>query len=283
MVIIDSHCHAWERWPYQPPVPDDEQRGRLDQLVHEMDRQGVARALVVSAQIDRNPGNNAYVAAQVARHPGRLHQVVDLDSFWAPTYHTPGAAERLARMVGAWPIAGFTHYLAEDDAGAWLHSPEGERLFQLAAEHNLLASISSHPHHQPAIREIARRFPSVPILCHHLSHVRADENAPHRWLREVLASAAVPNIFLKLSGFAYCSQVEWDYPYADTMWIVRTLYEHFGPHRMCWGSDYPVVRFFMTYRQSLEVVRAHCDFIPEVDKARILGGTLADLLGSRHA
>jgi predicted TIM-barrel fold metal-dependent hydrolase len=282
-VIIDSHCHAWERWPYQPPVPDDEQRGRVEQLLHEMDAHGVAQALVVSAQIDRNPANNRYVAEQVARYPDRLHQVVDLDSVWSPTYHAPGAADRLARMVADWPIAGFTHYLANDDAGEWLHSAEGEKLFRLAAEHNLIASISSQPHHQPAIREIALRFPSVPILCHHLSHVRADEGEPHAGLKEVLASASVPNIYLKVSGFAYSSRFDWDFPYADTMWLVRTIYEHFGPDRLCWGSDYPVVRFFMTYRQSLEVVRAHCDFMPEADRARILGGTIAGLLARRPA
>ena len=62
------------------------------------------------------------------------------------------------------------------------------------------------------------------------------------------------------------------------MWVVRAEYEHFGPYRMCWGSDYPVVRFFMTYRQALEAFRTHCTFVPEADKAWILGGTLAGLL-----
>ena len=44
---------------------------------------------------------------------------------------------------------------------------------------------------------------------------------------------------------------------------------------MCWGSDYPVVRFWMTYQQSLEAFRTHCDFVSEADKQAILGGTLA--------
>ena len=45
-MILDSHTHAWPRWPYQPPVPDDESRGKVEQLLHEMDfaqhRQGGA-------------------------------------------------------------------------------------------------------------------------------------------------------------------------------------------------------------------------------------------------
>ncbi len=274
-MLIDSHCHAWSRWPYQPPVPDPESRGLVEQLLHEMDRHGVGQAVLICARIDHNPDNNEYVAAQVSRHPARLHQFPDIDCAWTATYHQPGAAERLRAVAERWPIRGFTHYLRAEDDGAWLDGPEGRAFFGVAAERGLIASIAGQPHHQAALRRVAARFPTLPILCHHLAGLRVGDDAG---LREVLASAALPNISLKLSGFAYCSRVAWDYPYADTAPIIRALYEHFGAGRLCWGSDYPVVRSFMTYQQSLEAFRTHCAFIPEADRARILGGTLADLL-----
>jgi L-fuconolactonase len=276
-MIIDSHCHAWTRWPYQPPVPDDASRGRIEQLLHEMDINGVDRAAVVCAEIERNPDNNTYIAEQVARYPDRLYQIADVDSMWSPTYHRPGAAERLAAAADRWPIVGFTHYVSNDDDGAWLTSDEGLAFFRVAEE-RLLASIHCQTYHHPAIRCVAERFPSVPILIHHMGHVKANEPPPHGGLKEVLASARLPNVYIKLSGFAYASSVKWDFPYSDTLWVVRAEYEHFGPYRMCWGSDYPVVRFFMTYRQALEAFRTHCTFVPEADKAWILGGTLAGLL-----
>ena len=31
-MIVDAHCHVWERWPYQPPVPDPDARARAEQL-----------------------------------------------------------------------------------------------------------------------------------------------------------------------------------------------------------------------------------------------------------
>ncbi len=279
-MIIDSHCHAWTYWPYSPAVPDPEQRGRVEQLIHEMDINGVARALVVSAQIDHNSDNNAYVAAQVARYPERLYQLVDLDSAWSATYHVPGAAERLRQMANQWPIAGFTHYLKQEDDGAWLTTEEGADLLRVAAERGLIVSLSCYPHQQWAIRQAAERFPSVPFLCHHLGHVSAAEEPPYAKLKEVLASARIPNIYIKLSGFAYAARVKWEYPYSDVHWVVRAEYEHFGPHRMCWGSDYPVVRFFMTYRQALEAFRSHCTFVPDEDKVWILGRTLERLLAA---
>ena len=136
--------------------------------------------------------------------------------------------------------------------------------------------MGSHQH--APLRKLAAQFPTIPFLCHHMAGARAGEAHPHPQLQEVLASANVPNIHVKMSGFAYVSQVSWDYPYSDTHWIVRALYEHFGPGRLCWGSDYPVVRKFMTYQHALEAFRTHCTFIPENDKAEILGGTLQRLL-----
>ena len=73
--------------------------------------------------------------------------------------------------------------------------------------------------------------------------------------------------------------VGWDYPHAESAFIVRALYEHFGPERLHWGSDYPVVRWAMTYRQALEVIITHSSaIIPAGDMERVLGGSLHDLL-----
>ena len=122
----------------------------------------------------------------------------------------------------------------------------------------------------------------MPILCHHLAGVRASEGPSNTGLREVLASAKLPNIYIKVSGFNYGSRVDWEYPYSDALWVVRTLYEHIGPYRMCWGSNSPLSQRSMTYRQTLEAFRTHCTFVSEEDKAWILGDTLHKLLTDRQ-
>lgn len=279
-MIIDSHCHAWARWPYQPPVPDFESRGIIEQLLHEMDYHGVDKAFIVCANIDHNPDNNAYVAAQVPRYADRIIQVADVDCSWSETYHQPGAADRMRAAAEQWPIKGFTHYLRREDEGVWLYSEEGLAFFQVAADLNLIASIACSPHHLPAIREVAQRFPEMPILLHHLAGAKASEEPPHPNLKQILACASLPNIYIKLSGFHYATSVHWNFPYSDTQWLVRALYEHFGPYRMCWGSDYPVVRRFMTYRQALEAFRTHCTFVPDADKDWILGKTLNRIINT---
>ena len=219
-MIIDSHTHAWETWPYQPPVPDPGSRGRVEQLLWEMDRTSVDRAVLVCARIDHNPGNNDYVAACVKRYPDRLVQFADVDCSWTETYHRPGAAQRLAEAADVYALNGFTHYLKNDTG--WFDSEEGLEFFGMAAERRLIASLALGAEWQPALRRLARRYPSVPFLCHHMAGARAG-HAFAEHLGEILRSADVPNIYVKLSGFHYVSRTAWDYPYPDTRETVRRL------------------------------------------------------------
>lgn len=275
-MIIDSHTHAWEFWPYEPPVPDHGSRGRPEQLLWEMDRNGVDKAVLICAGIEHNPSNNDFIARSVEAYPDRLIQFADVDCSWSDTYHTPGAADRLANAAEKYHLKGFTHYLKSDFD--WFESKEGIRFFETANRLGLVASLALAPPWQPSLRKLARRFPQVPFLCHHMAGARAGEDPPHRDLTEILRSAEEPNIYIKMSGFSYVSQVSWDYPYLDTHWVIRELYGQFGPHRLCWGSDYPVVRASMTYRHALEAFRTHCSFIPDDDQNRILGNNLRGLL-----
>ncbi len=277
-MIIDSHTHAWPRWPYKPTVPDDENHGSIESLIYEMDRNGIDMAVLICARIERNADNNDYAASCVCRYPDRLIQFADVDCSWTDTYHTEGATERLVEAADKYKLKGYTHYLREADDGAWFFSKEGQRFFQKTADLGLIASIALGAHQQPPLRKLALQFPTVPFICHHMSGAKAGEKPPYPKLTEILESASVPNIYMKMSGFAYVSQVSWDYPFSDTGWIVRSIYEHFGPGRLCWGSDYPPVKLHMTYQHALEAFRTHCTFIPEQDKAEILGGTLHRLL-----
>ena len=282
MPIIDSHCHAWRTWPYTPEVPDPESRPAAEQLLFEMDQCGVDRAAVVCARIDHNPDNNDYVSGYVSRHPERLIQIADVDCSWSPEYHTPGAADRLRQAAEHYRLKGFTHYVKGDEDGSWYLSQEGLAFWQVAAERKLIASVSWPARLQPVLRQVAERFPSIPFLVHHMGGVKASEPAPHPLFKEVLESAKLPNIHIKLSGFHHASGQEdrFEYPYPHCRHLALGLYEHYGPQRLCWGSDYPVVRTAMTYRQSLEAVRRHCDFITPEEMALVLGENLEKLLAA---
>ena len=81
-MIIDSHCHAWERWPYQPAVPDPHSRARAERLLWEMDQAGVEQAVLISATIGGNDDNAAYTNSCAQGSVGRLIAFPDVDCRW---------------------------------------------------------------------------------------------------------------------------------------------------------------------------------------------------------
>ncbi|WP_028035788.1 amidohydrolase [Chelativorans sp. J32] len=276
-MIIDGHCHIWESWPYEPPVPDPATRARVEQLLFEMDRNGVDRAVIICAAIGDNPHNTDYAFEAAERHRGRLVVFPDIDCRWAPEFRKPGAPARLERALSRWSFVGFTHYLAEEEDGAWLTSEEGMAFFGLAAERSLVVSLSVMPHQMPPVRALARTFPALTIICHHHAFLGPrSEGTPHA-LAEVLTAAEEPNILVKCSGFGNVAAPSDEYPYTRLQWIPHALKAAFGADRLIWGSDYPVCTRHMTYRQALSVLRRHGPFC-EDELSKALGDNMSAVL-----
>ena len=282
-MIIDSHCHAWTIWPYDTTVPDPQHRGTIERLLFEMDKEGVDKAVLICARIDHNPDNNQYVYEASRRRPDRIVPFPDVDSGWSPEYHTPGATDRLRAAIDRWDIAGFTHYVNEANDG-WLVSDEGLAFFALAAEANLVASIAAGSAWFADIRQVARTFPTLPILLHHQGMVRSVDGPDSPALAELLACANEPSIAVKASGFYYGSKDWAEYPYPEQQATFRTIAAAFGPRRLAWGSDYPVSPWVAcTFRQTLDVVRVHsAGFLSPDDIAWVMGDTMETLLRTRR-
>jgi L-fuconolactonase len=275
--IIDSHVHVFRQWPFAPDSPHQATRGRAERLIHKIDENGVERALVICATGPNSPDNNEYAAECAKRYRDRLVVFPSVDPHGSPTYHTPGAARRLAQAVEKFGAKGILHVVGPDYA--WLEGADGLEFLAEAERSGLMVSLPISPDGLPTLAAVARRFASIVFLCHHLGGARIlRKGGSDALIRPLLSTAAVPNIWHKVSGFHHIARVPWDYPHRDLLWIVRFLYDLVGPRRLCWGSDFPVVESAMTYRQSLEIIRQHCTFISPADQSWILGGNLATLL-----
>ena len=74
---------------------------------------------------------------------------------------------------------------------------------------------------------------------------------------------------------------EWpDYPYPEGQKLLRELRDRVDAESPLWGSDSPYgMSQWCIYRQSLDFIRVHCDFLSAAEKALILGGNAARLFG----
>jgi L-fuconolactonase len=272
--IVDAHCHAWHLWPYEPAVPDPG-RGAPANLLWEMDRVGVGRAVVICASIGDNPDNAGDVAVAARASGGRLVPFADLDCLWHPTYRAVGGAARLDALCARLALKGVTHYMREGDPAEWLLGTDGREMLAAIAARGLILSLACGPFQAAAIARAALDFPELPILIHHLWRVREGDAAA---LAGACAAARAPNLFVKLSGHGYGCDDGWEYPLPGMQVIVRALLDAYGPRRMVWGSDWPVSTRFMTYRQTLEIVRRHGPRLTPDESTAVLGGTMLRLL-----
>lgn len=281
-MLFDSHCHAWRLWPYDTKVPDPAIRGSIENLLWEMDLNGVERAAIVCARIGGGQGgdgfanqdNNEYVARFAAQHSDRLTTWVDVDCAWRVEYHTKGAVERLKKEVNRASVTGFTHYTSAENDG-WLLSDEGSEFFRVAAEHNLISSIATTADWFEDLASVAAANPTLPILIHHMSMPSSPND-----LSLLTELAKQPNVGVKVSGFNYAAKNYWDYPYSESQILFQTVTKMFGARRIYWGSDYPASRDHLTFRQSIEVVRGHATFLDSKELDQLLGANLAQLVAA---
>jgi predicted TIM-barrel fold metal-dependent hydrolase len=95
---------------------------------------------------------------------------------------------------------------------------------------------------------------------------------------EVLAAYRRENLMIEIM-FPITWGGVWDYPYPQAQELIRHMRDLFGAAKLVWGSDMPNVERFCTYRQSLDYVRRHCEFLAASEKDAVLGGNVAELLG----
>ncbi|MEM1130549.1 MAG: amidohydrolase family protein [Pseudomonadota bacterium] len=100
--------------------------------------------------------------------------------------------------------------------------------------------------HLAVIDRLARAVPDLPIVINHCAKPRFQDGEPYDdWRRGMRALAAHPHVTCKLSGLANEFGPGWS---AETL---RPVFDHvlecFGPGRLMWGSDWPVLELAGAY------------------------------------
>ena len=91
-----------------------------------------------------------------------------------------------------------------------------------------------------------------------------------------------PRGWVDLASLPHILGPDAEYPWPGAQEHVRWAVEQFGADRVMWGTDYPGALNVGTYRQQVDYIRRHCDFLSADQKALVLGGAAEGLLaGSR--
>jgi L-fuconolactonase len=106
-------------------------------------------------------------------------------------------------------------------------------------EQRLVFDALVRPQHLPPLLRVVERHPKLRVVIDHAAKPALRERRLGTWRDDLARLAAHDNVACKLSGLlteaAPGAGLEVFAP------VVETLLEEFGPQRLLWGSDWPVV------------------------------------------
>jgi L-fucono-1,5-lactonase len=274
---IDSHQHFWQiargdyHWMSPQLVPLYRDYGP-DDLAPLLARHGIERTILVQAAPTLA---ETEFMLDIAEATPFVAGVVGWAEF--TDRDAPDAVARLARnplLVGLRPMV---QDIPDDD---WLARADLASAFRAVLEHGLVFDALVFPRHLSRLLVVADRHPELSIVVDHGAKPAIRERRLDPWRADMAALAARPNTWCKLSGLVTEATPDWRNddlrPYVDHLLAV------FGPQRLLWGSDWPVVNLAGGYERWREATATLLTPLTGSERAAVLGDNAARLyLGRR--
>ena len=269
---VDAHHHVWRvaRGDYgwlTPDLPIHRDYGleHLRPLLGEISATVLVQAAPTEAE-------TRFMLDTARRSAGLVRAVVGWVDLAAGD-----AADRVAAMAGETPLKGLRPMLQDIADTDWVLRPEVRPGLAAMESAGLRLDLLVQPRHLGLLPALADRHPGLPLVVDHGAKPRIADGVWQPWADDIARVARETPALCKLSGLATEAPPEWTAeslrPYVDH------LLTEFGPARLMWGSDWPVVDLaggHARWREATEALLAGLD-----DPARdaVLGGTAARFYG----
>ena len=263
--IIDSHVHVWKGdpqypWAKETTRPPDKD-ATPEMLLDLMRANGVVRTVII--QVIYYRWDNSYLADVLRQYPQYFRGVARVNP------ESPQAPDDLSRLVEQQGFRGVRLSPAEDASGDWIRGPLMPPLWKRCRDLKVPMTILTSIGRMPDIAALAEKFPDLTVVIDHMADCPADQ--PEQ-LKKLLALSRYPLVFVKVSHTWSVSKQP--YPYHDAQAQVKRLYDTFGPRRLMWGTDWPLVEAHCGYAKALAMVRDEMKFLNEEDKSWMLSRTI---------
>ncbi|MFM9593747.1 amidohydrolase family protein [Streptomyces scabiei] len=279
--IVDAHHHVWDLsvrdqdWITGPELAPLRRDFTLRDLEPQARAAGVtATVLVQTVTVPEETPEFLALAAGSDLVAGVVGWT-DLTSAEA------GAAlAGLREQPGGEHLVGIRHQVQGEPDPRWLVRPDVLRGLAAVAEAGLVYDLLVKPHQLPAAVEAAARLPHLTFVLDHAAKPPVASGELRPWAGEIRRLAALPNTVCKLSGLV--TEADWKNwsvaglrPYADT------LLDAFGPHRLMFGSDWPVCRLASDYREVIDTAQELLSGLGPAEHREVFAGTAVRVYGLR--
>ena len=263
--MIDAHFHIWKLargdygWltPAQGPIYRDVS---LDDWRQARAASGITAGVLVQAA--PTEAETRFLLAQAEGAPDVLGVVgwVDLPAGDAP--------QRIRELARHPKLRGLRPMLQDLPDPDWILQDAIVPALGAMEDADLTFDALVLPVHLPRILVLARRHPGLRIVLDHGGKPGIATGQWQDWAAGIRELAALPQVFCKLSGLwteaGPGASVAMVAPYA------RHLLDCFGPDRLLWGSDWPVLERAGTYPDWHAAALAG---VPAADQRRVFAAS----------
>lgn len=263
--IIDPHVHVWKHDPQFPfaaaaRVPDRD--AAPETLLDLMKANGVEKTVII--QVIHYRYDNGFLASVLNQYPDRFRGVCRVDPL------DPAAPDHLSRVHEQAGFRGVRLSPSAGAAGDWIRGPLMPPLWQRCHDLRVPMTLLAPIGRMPDAARLIERFPELIVVIDHMADCPVDQ--PQE-LEKLIALVRYPKVFVKISHTWSLSKQK--YPWRDSQQLVKRLYDSFGPRRLMWATDWPILENAgAAYAQALTSVRDEMDFLNADDKNWMLSKTV---------
>jgi L-fuconolactonase len=192
-------------------------------------------------------------------------------------FEAEDAADRIAALAARPRLVGLRPMIQDIPDVRWLLNEAIAPAVEAMVAQGLAFDALVKPDHLPILAEFAARHPGLEIVIDHGAKPDIAGGGLAEWAAIMRGVARDTGIACKLSGLANEAAAGWGVD--DLRPYVEVLLEAFGPARLMWGSDWPVVNEaggYAAWREAAEALTAGCS---AQERSLIFGGTAARFYG----
>ncbi len=280
---IDAHVHVWTPDTAHYPLAAGYKKGDMqppsftpEELFKHAKPVGVTRINLI--QMSYYGFDNSYMTDMIALHKDVFVGTAVID----PNGKEP---ERLMGELAKKKVRAFRIYpglergiKANEGAGArWLRAEGYGKMFAAGAKNNQAMSCLINTDALSELGRMCDKFPDTPVIIDHLCRIGVDGTIRDKDVDALCAMAKHKKVMLKVGAFYALGKKK--APYTDLAPLIQRVVKAFGPQRCMWESDSPfqVVNGHL-YRDSIDLVRKHLDFLSAADRDWLLRKTAEQFL-----
>jgi L-fuconolactonase len=186
------------------------------------------------------------------------------------------APDRIVALASHPKLRGLRPMLQDLPDDDWILQSSLTPAIEATIVHGLCFDALVRPRHLPHLLRFAERHPALRIVIDHAAKPGIARGELDPWRAQIAALAELPNVSCKLSGLVTEAGEHW-HP-DDLRPYVEHLLSTFGPFRLLWGSDWPVVNLAADYSRWLNLADTLAG-LAGAERVALFGGNAVRVYG----